>query len=483
VTAIERPRLHPDSLAALPAAVARPTYRRAQLRHGIVHLGLGAFARAHLAEVTEQAVQHWNDLRWGIVGVSMRQGDTRDALAPQQGLYTLALRDAGPDGAARQRLRVIGCVVELLVAPEDPQTVVERISHADTCIVSLTITEKGYADVGPGSAVDLIVRGLAMRRARGRAGLTLLSLDNLPGNGRQLAAKVQALAACTDAALLGWIDANCSFPNSMVDRIVPRTTPADIETVDAALGLHDAWPVVGEPFFDWAVEDRFVAGRPAWDRGVVRVVADAAPWEQVKLRLVNGAHSQIAYLGAMAGWSTVDAAIAHPELASHIGALLRDELEPTLPPLDGWDRGVYRAALMARWRNPALAHRCQQIAMDGSQKIPQRWIRPLAERIAAGQPIRRLALGVAAWLHYLRGVDEAGHAYPIDDPMAATLRELLESASHADGRIERLRILTGLVPVFGELAGHPVLIEAVAPAWQALRDQGVAATLAALARA
>lgn len=482
MTAAERARLHPDSLARLPAPVARPGYRRAQLRHGIVHLGLGAFVRAHLAEVTEQAVQQSRDLRWGIVGVSMRHGDTRDALAPQQGLYTLALRDAAPDGAARQRLRVIGCVVELLVAPEDAQAVAERIAHADTCIVSLTITEKGYAGVEPGSAVDLIVRGLALRRARRRAGLTLLSLDNLPGNGRQLAAKVRALAACTDAALPGWIDANCSFPNSMVDRIVPRTTAADIDMIDAALGLHDAAPVVGEPFFDWAVEDRFVAGRPAWDRDTVRFVADAAPWEQVKLRLVNGAHSQIAYLGAMAGWSTVDAAVTRSELAAHIDALLRDELEPTLPPLQGWDRDAYRAALMTRWRNPALAHRCQQIAMDGSQKIPQRWIRPLAERIAARQPIRRLALGVAAWLHYLRGVDEAGHAYPIDDPLAATLRELLESASRAGGVAEQLRMLTGLVPVFGELAGHPALVEAMAPAWQALRGQGVAATLRTFAQ-
>jgi len=479
----DRARLHPDQLAALPAAVARPGYQRKQLRHGIVHLGLGAFARAHLAEVTDQAIQAWNDLRWGIVGVSMCHGDTRDALAPQQGLYTLALRDTGPDGAARQRLRVIGCVLELLVAPEDPQTVVERISHADTCIVSLTITEKGYADIGPGSAVDLIVRGLSMRRARGRAGLTLLSLDNLPGNGRQLAAKVQALAACTDASLVAWIDAKCSFPNSMVDRIVPRTTAADIDAIDAALGLHDAWPVVGEPFFDWAVEDRFVAGRPAWDRKVVRVVPDAAPWEQVKLRLVNGAHSQIAYLGAMAGWSTVDAAIAHPELASHIDALLRDELEPTLPPLDGWNREAYRVALMTRWRNPALAHRCQQIAMDGSQKIPQRWIRPLAERIAAGQPIRRMALGVAAWLHYLRGVDEAGNTYPIDDPMAPALHELVESASRAGGSADQVRVLISLAPVFGELASHPALIEAVAPAWQALREQGVAVTLASFAPA
>jgi len=474
-----RARLHPSQLAALPAHVERPRYRREQLRHGIVHLGLGAFARAHLAVVTEQAIQTWNDLRWGLVGVSMRHSDTRDALAPQDGLYTLALCDAAPDGMTRRRLRVIGCVREWLVAPEDRQSVVERIADSNTCIVSLTITEKGYSAQGDGSAADLIVRGLALRRARGRAGLALLSLDNLPGNGRRLRELVLQRAVRDDAALAPWIEAQCSFPNSMVDRIVPKTTSADIEAVAETLGLHDAWPVVAEPFFDWVVEDRFVAGRPAWDPAVVRFVADAAPWEQVKLRLVNGAHSQIAYLGAMALWPTVDAAIARPELAAHIEALLRDEMEPTLPALAGWDREAYRAALMQRWRNPALAHRCQQIAIDGSQKIPQRWIAPLAQRLAAGEPIERLAFGVAAWYHYLRGYDESGASYTIDDPLAAALRALRPRRSDSVTTLDEVRAFVRFDTVFGPVAGHPALADAVARHLAALRDLGVSAALAA----
>lgn len=471
-------RLHPGRLATLPAAVQRPGYDRTALARGIVHLGIGAFVRAHLAVAVERALQqHPQDLRWGIVGVSMRQPDTHDALAPQQGLYTLAERDAAADGTPRQRLQVIGCLCELLVAPREPQAVIERIASAEAAIVSLTVTEKGYATVADGSAADLIVRGLALRRARGLGGLTLLSLDNLPSNGKRLRDRVLERAAREADALADWIDARCSFPCSMVDRIVPRTTPADVQVVSAALGAHDAWPVLAEPFTDWVVEDHFAAGRPNWDPALVRLADAAAPWEQVKLRLVNGAHSQIAYLGAMAGWPTVDAAIAQRVLATHIGALLQGEVEPTLPPLAGWDRDGYRAALMQRWRNPALAHRCQQIAMDGSQKIPQRWIAPLAERLAAGQAVTRLAFGIAAWLHYLRGRDEAGAAYPIDDPLAPALRALNPEAEPQAAALA----LVGFAPVFGPLAGHAGLAAQVASHLGHLRERGVAAALAGLA--
>ena len=472
------PRLHPERLAVLPADVQRPGYDRSTLASGIVHLGIGAFARAHLAAAVERALhQHPDDRRWGIVGVSMRQPDTHDALAPQQGLYTLAERDAAADGTPRQRLQVIGCLRELLVAPREPQTVLERIAAAEAAIVSLTVTEKGYASVAEGSAADLIVRGLALRRARGLGGLTLLSLDNLPSNGRRLRERVLERAAREPGALAAWIDTWCSFPCSMVDRIVPRTTPADVQAVSAALGAHDAWPVLAEPFTDWVVEDRFAAGRPQWDPALVRLADAAAPWEQVKLRLVNGAHSQIAYLGAMARWPTVDAAISRPLLAAHIGALLQREVEPTLPPLAGWDREAYRAALMQRWRNPALAHRCQQIAMDGSQKIPQRWIAPLAERLAAGLDVTRMTFGIAAWLHYLRGRDEAGEAYRIDDPLADALRALQPEAEPEPAA----RALVGFAPVFGPLAGHEALAAQVAAQLRSLRTRGVAAALAGLA--
>jgi fructuronate reductase len=470
-------RLHPSVLADLPPAVRRPAYDRARLGSGIVHLGLGAFVRAHMAAINDDALDAAGAGRgspWGITGVSLRQPDTRDALLPQQGLYTLALRDGGGE-----QLRIVGSVTGLIVAPDDLQAVVERIAHAETRIVSLTVTEKAYLSDAPGSAVALIVQGLALRHARGLPPITLLSLDNLPANGRVLRGRVLAFAeGLGGPPLVDWIARHCSFPCSMVDRIVPRTTDADRGQISAALGVRDAWPVVAEPFIDWVVEDRFAAGRPAWPG--VRYVAtqeDVAAWERLKLRMVNGAHSALAYLGVTAGWPTVDAAMAQPALHAFIDALLRDEIEPTLSgvvvPHD------YRAQLLQRFANPALAHRCAQIAMDGSQKIPQRWLATVRDRLAIGAPIAHLALALAGWLHFLRGHDEAGNRYAIDDPLAEALQALHRDGEALPDARDRADHFTRFAPVFGDLAGEPRLVEALAPALQSLRKRGVAATLAA----
>lgn len=492
-------RLHPSTLGAVPDAVERPRWPREALGRGIVHLGAGAFMRAHLAAYNDDALAAGGEPVWGLSGVSLRQADTRDALAPQRGLYTLALRDADERGAARQRLRVIGSLTELLVAPEDPAAVLARIAAPVARIVSLTVTEKGYChdpatgalnlahpdiehDLGqrdsPRSAVGLIVHGLARRRANGLGGLTLMSLDNLPANGRVLRGLVLAFAqALPDAALADWIAAECSFPCSMVDRIVPRTTGADRETVAAALGMHDAWPVVAEPYIDWVLEDRFVAGHPAWP-GVryVSSAADVAAWERLKLRMVNGAHSALAYLGVVAGWPTVDAAMSQRALRRFVDTLLRDEVEPTLagvavPP-------GYRERLLQRFANPALAHRCAQIAMDGSQKIPQRLLSTVRDRLAIGASIDRLALALAGWLHFLRGHDESGRPYAIDDPLAASLQaQWREAQALGDARAGASH-LTRFAPVFGDLAGDARLAAALWPHLQRLQERGVAAALA-----
>ena len=399
--------LNQAALDALPPKVQRPVYDRHALQTGIVHLGLGAFMRAHLAVMTEDAIEAGAGLHWGICGVSLRSPETRNALAQQQGLYTLALRDA--DG---EQLRVIGCVHECLVAPENPQAVLVRISDPLTRMVSLTVTEKGYhrdpihggldlsdADIvhdlqtpqAPRTAIGFIGHGLARRYANGMPPITLMSLDNLPANGDTLRRLTLDFARQLDPVLAQWIAAQCTFPNSMVDRIVPRTTDADRDVISAALGCHDAWPVVAERFCDWAIEDRFAAGRPNWQAHGARFVSRAAPWEQLKLRMVNGAHSTIAYLALAAGWPTVDAAMAQPDLRSTIEALLRDEIEPTLAPqlADASTQGTptfdmthYRLQLLHRFANPALAHRCAQIAMDGSQKLPQRLMAPLRDRLS-----------------------------------------------------------------------------------------------------
>jgi fructuronate reductase len=492
-------RLSTQHLGTLPPEVTRPAYSRNDLKLGIVHLGIGAFMRAHLAAATEAALAAGN-WRWGIVGVSLRQPDTRDALQPQDGLYTLAIRDADAQGQPRQRLQVIGAVRRLLVAAEDPQAVLAQIAAPETRIVSLTVTEKGYCHdpatgalrldhpdivhdlahpTAPRSAIGMLVYGLQLRYVRGLGPLTLMSLDNLPANGRVLRAAVLRFAHEIHPALAERIDAECRFPCSMVDRIVPRTTDADRAAVNQALGCEDRWPVLGEPFFDWAVEDEFAAGRPDWTLGGARFVADAEPFERLKLRMVNGTHSSIAYLGAMAGWQTVDKAIAQPALRTHIEALMRDEIEPTLTDLPGLDLAAYRGNLLQRYANPALAHRTQQIAMDGSQKLPQRLLGTLRDRLAKGLPVPRMALGVAAWMHYLRGVDELGQTYVVDDPHAAALTALYQRTLGQGVTLQAVHDMLAYAPVFGDLAGHAALAQALLSALQSLQTQGVAATLVA----
>ena len=441
---------------------------------GIVHLGLGAFARANLIPATEAATAASGERHWGVLGVSLRHADVRDALAPQGFDYTLALRDADAAGTPRERRETLHALLGVLVALEDPVAMLEAIAAPATRIVSLTVTEKGYHhepatgalrrdDPGivhdlargeaPRTTLGFLVHGLARRRSRGLGPLTLLSCDNLPHNGRTLRGLVLAFAHEVDAALADWIARECRFPGSMVDRIVPR---------------HDDLRVVtAEPFFDWAVEDDFAAGRPDWRAYGARFVADAEPYERLKLRMVNGSHSAIAYLGVMAGWPTVDRAIGEPVLRRFVESLMREEIEPTLAGRIDADLGTYRARLIERFANPALAHRTLQIAMDGSQKIPQRWLATVRDRLAAGAPIYRLALAVAAWLHFLRGVDEAGQRYPIDDPLAGALAALGSDAP----------ALCGFAPVFGDLGHDARFVQPVAASLARLRAQGVRATL------
>ncbi len=470
------PRLAPDTLHRLAGGVATPRYAREQLTTGIVHLGIGAFARAHLAAATEAALAAGGERHWGLCGASLRHADTRDALAPQQGLYTLVERDADAHGHPRQRLQVIGCLRELLAAPGDAPVLLERIATPSTRIVSLTVTEKGYV-TGPGGALDVLLQGLSLRRERSEPGLTLLSLDNLASNGDTLHDRlVEAARVRGDDLLADWLSRRCTFPNSMVDRIVPRTTDADRQAVATALGQRDAWPVLAEPYFDWAVEDRFALGRPDWAAHGVRLVDDAAPWERLKLRMVNGAHSAIAYLGVQAGWTTVHEAMSQPAMRAYVERLLRDEIAPTLPPLSGLDPAAYTAALLGRFANPALAHRTLQIAMDGSQKLPLRWLPVLRERLAAGAASPGLALALAAWMQHQRGTDEAGRRHVIDDPMAAELSA--HAVAAPPDAAAAARHWLSFRPVFGDLGGHALLATDVAAALARLRALGAAAALA-----
>lgn len=438
-------RLSDETLADLPPEVARPGYDRTKLATGVVHLGVGAFHRAHQAALFD-ALAGQGDLRWGVLGASLRSPEVAAQMNPQDGLYTLAVRDG-----AETRERVIGVVKGVLVAPEDPAALVAAMAQASVHLVTLTVTEKGYLPVAgedparPTSAAGFIVAALAARKRAGLTPFTALSCDNLPGNGRRLRAAVLDLARRTDPALADWIEAHGAFPETMVDRIVPATTAEDIEAAAARHGLRDEAMVKTEPFLQWVIEDRFAGERPDFESVGVQITAAVGPWEAAKLRLLNGAHSAIAYLGGLAGIEFVHQFVAEPRHVRFVERLW-DEAVSTLDPPPGLDVAAYRAALMARFANPALQHKTRQIAMDGSQKLPQRLLAPIAVRLERGQPVEALALAVAAWMRWQGGVDDAGHAFTVNDPLAAQTAERLAKAHGAEAQVDALLGLEAIFP-------------------------------------
>lgn len=405
----------------LTGASAPPlAYDRAATKIGVLHIGPGAFHRAHQADYFDRLLAQ--DPRWAISAVSLRSPDLKRALDPQDGLYTLATLDE------QTALRVIGAHREHLVAPRPA-----RLADPDLKLASLTVTEKGYcltpdgqldfahpdiqADLTgkPTSAIGWLVAGLAARREAGLKAFAVLSCDNLPDNGAKLRGAVLALAARRADDLAAWIGGDVTFPSSMVDSITPATDEALKARVLAATGLEDAWPIQREAFTQWVVEDILPPGGPDLASVGVTLTADVAAFEQAKLRLLNGAHSSLAYLGLLRGHETVADAMADAELASFIETLMRQDIAPTLP----GDQNGYIDAILKRFRNPAIRHRLSQIAWDGSQKLPIRLLATARDTLAAGRPVERLARPVAAWMRFIERQARAGAA--IVDPLAETL--------------------------------------------------------------
>ena len=350
--------------------------------------------------------------------------------------------------------------------------------------VTLTVTEKGYAPEPrdelerPVSAAAFIAAALCVRRARGLPAFTAMSCDNLPGNGRRLRAAVAAVAADLDPALADWIEATAAFPETMVDRIVPATRPVDIEALEQAIGVRDEAMVRTEPFLQWVIEDRFSAARPDFSTPGVQFTEDVGPWEDAKLRLLNGAHSSIAYLGGLAGIDHVHDFVARPEGMRLVEGLW-DEAETTFKPPAGLDLRAYRKALRARFANPALAHRTRQIAVDGSQKLPQRLVAPLLVRLARRQSIDHLALAVAAWMRWQGGRDDRGAPFTVEDPLAATTARLLDGVL---APADQVRALLGLKAVFPpQLSADGRLVERLTQWLTLLTEQGAEAALSTLA--
>ncbi|MFB9950076.1 mannitol dehydrogenase family protein [Rhizobium puerariae] len=413
----------------LPARVMKPAYDRASLKPGIVHIGLGAFHRAHQAVYTDAALAEEAG-GWGIVGVSLRSVDIVDDLKAQDGLYTVVARSAAGDSA-----RVIGSVMKGLSGAGDREEILALLADPAIRVVTITVTEKayGYDPVSggldrshPSVAVDLarpsapvgvigyVVEGLARRHAAGLAPFTVLCCDNLPTNGRIVRRLVVEMAGARDAALAGWITEQGAFPCSMVDRIVPAATDETRARAEALLGAEDRLALETEPFMQWVIEDRFVSGRPKWEAGGALFVGDVEPYEKMKLRLLNGSHSLMAYLGQLHGLTYIRDVIAVPEyrekVRRHMAAVL-----PTLDPVPGIDLAAYQAELVERFSNPGIAHFTRQVAMDGSQKLPQRIMIPAVEELAKGGDASAFAYVAAVWLAYLV------KAADINDPRAAEL--------------------------------------------------------------
>ena len=469
-------RLSEANLARLPGQIRRPAYDRSGVTAGIVHLGIGAFHRAHQAVVIDDLLAA-GATEWGIVGASLRSPDTRDALAPQDGLYTLAVRSGeGTDH------RVIGSVLATEVAKEKPGQLIARLVDPATRIVSLTVTEKGYCHTPqtgdldeahpdivhdlqnpgtPRSAIGFLVAALARRRMAGEAPFTVLSCDNLAANGRTLGRIVTQFANLRSRSLANWIDSEVAFPSTMVDRIVPETTDADRAAVSAAIGMTDAWPVVTEPFTQWIVEDRFTAGRPDFAAAGVQLVSDVTPFEHMKLRLLNASHSSLAYLGYLAGFETIAATMTDAHFAAFARQVMQDAA-PTLAMPEGTDLAAYGVSLLHRFSNPALHHRTWQIAMDGSQKLPQRLLATMQDRLRLGLPIATHALAIAGWMRYVSGTDEQGRAIDVRDPLATKLKAIGDSTGAVADKLAPA--LLEIDSIFGTLGADPRMHSAVTEA-------------------
>lgn len=434
-------RLSTKTLAALPSEVSRFGYDREAQAIGIVHFGIGGFHRAHQAWYTDLAMDTVNgegeDTGWAICGVSLRSRGVSDQLVPQDGLYTLTTRSAHGE-----QVRTIGAVREVLFACDDGDAIVAWIADPACRIVSFTVTEKGYCRSESGdldleaagdSFYPLLGRALARRARNDRSGVTLLSCDNLAGNGIVLARLMRRWMAQCEPDALAWYDARCTAPSSMIDRIVPRSTDEDRAALEERLGLRDEGAVFTEIFSQWVIEDKFANGRPPWENVGAEMVADVASYETAKLRMLNGAHSLLAYVGLVEGYEYVAEAMADTRIAALVARLMLDEARPTIRTAPGQDLERYAQDLMVRFKNPALRHRLAQIAMDGSQKLPQRWLDTVRWHSNKGGEIAAIREGFDAWRRH------CAQEVLVDDPE----KERLVAAAKSDDRARFLNLCFG----------------------------------------
>jgi len=482
-----------ETLPKLPDAVPVPEYDRDRLRTGIVHFGVGGFHRAHQAMYLDRLMNEGKALDWAVCGVGVMPADRRmaDALAAQDCLYTVVVK--APDGT--WTARVIGSIREYLFAPDDPEAVVEKMADPRTRIVSLTVTEGGYnfnavtgefdasfpdvaADLQPGAVprttFGLVTEALSRRRERGVGPFTIMSCDNIQGNGDAARRSFVAFATLRDADLGAWVAESVPFPNSMVDRITPVTTPDDIAEVSRRFGIDDRWPVVCEPFTQWVLEDDFVAGRPPFEDAGVQVVADVEPYELMKLRLLNASHQALCYFGHLAGYRLVHEVCQDPLFARFLLAYMDREATPTLEPVPGIDLDAYKHQLIERFSNAGVRDTVARLCAESSDRIPK-WLLPvIRHNLESGGEISRSAGVVASWARYAEGVDEQGEPIEVVDRLRDTLM------AYARRQHDDPLAFVSNRELFGDLVDHERFATAYREALSSLYRNGARATVEAL---
>ncbi len=475
--------------------VRLPRYDRAKVTNGIVHIGVGGFHRSHQAlyldNYIEQQLAQKAESQWGICGVGLLKYDQKmqTVLQSQDCLYTLVERSSKEDQA-----RVIGAITEYLLAPDNPQAVIDKLADAACRIVTLTITEGGYYVIEgtgefdaehvsiqhdlqypdePVSVYGYLTAALKQRRQKGLPPFTVLSCDNVQGNGSLAGKMLTAFARLQDPDLGQWIADNVAFPNSMVDRITPATTPADTRMVREQFGIKDAWPVIAEPFIQWVVEDNFCAGRPDWESVGVQMTDNVHPYEMMKLRLLNASHSLLGFLGSLLGYTYTSEAMGD-ELIRRAIEQFMDEVTSTLPSLLDIDFDDYKQTLIERFSNPKVCDQLSRLCLNSSDKLPKFVLGSLRDKLEQDGSIKYLSFTIAAWFRYLNGADEQGQSLPIDDPMAAMLRE-----KASDGKDDPMPLLN-IETIFGNLSNSSVLAAAVTHHLQQLYLLGTQETLSRL---
>jgi mannitol 2-dehydrogenase len=467
-------KLCSSTLAQIP--ISKPNYDRAEIGVGIVHFGVGGFHRAHQAMYVDRLLEAGTARDWGICGVGVMPSDRKmaDVLDAQDGLYTLVLEN--PDGT--RDARVIGSIVDYRYAPDDPESVIELLAAPTTRIISLTITEGGYNvdTMRPGdvSVFGLVAEALARRRDRSIASPTIVSCDNIEGNGDVARQAFTSFAECVHPGLAEWIVTNTRFPNSMVDRITPATSPGVIEKLKDEFGVEDQWPVVAEPFTSWVLEDDFSDGRPPFEDVDVLLVDDVRPYELMKLRLLNASHQSLCYFAYLAGYRLVHDAAGDPLFADFLMRYMDTEATPTLLPVPGIDLPEYKQTLIERFANPGVRDTIVRLCFGSSDRIPK-WLLPVIRaNLAIDGPIRLSAATVASWARYAEGVDEQGEPIDVQDQLADTLVPLARSQR------ENPTAFIENTDVFGDLATSVRFVEAYGWALDSLHRDGARATLEAL---